>query len=180
MSEESKSAEADYVMMGAPSKRAGVATGIDDPNLSQEDKDHRLAVALQQQENAAAFQEHKQKKEKMVKSHDIRTSRSNTHSRLANIRDKDHGMLSVPASYTTDNAYVKSDGEYLPPLSGYTGPGRNATPQEIADHKLAADLQKFEQVGAGTVREMNEIVTNEAESERAQQKRTERSAYKLP
>ena len=66
MSEESKTAEGDFVMMGAGSVVPGRGTvnlGLDDPNLSQEEKDHRMAIALQQQENAAAYNEHKKKHE---------------------------------------------------------------------------------------------------------------------
>ena len=113
MSEESKTAEGDYVMMGSdsvvPGRGAGMVAGLDDPNISQEEKDHRLAIALQQQENAAAFNEHKKKHEDIVHSKQNRTARSGTFSKLAAVRGKDHGMLQVPAEYTSDNAYVKSD-----------------------------------------------------------------------
>ena len=60
MSEESKTSDTDYVHMndgrgpGVASGGAAVA-GLDDPALSQEDRDLRLAIALQQQENAAAY-----------------------------------------------------------------------------------------------------------------------------
>jgi len=184
MSEETKT-DSDYVMMGNPgSVPAGGAKGaasLDDPNLSQEERDHRLAVALQQQENAAAFEDHKKKADALAAADKSRTARSNTFTRLAQVRDQDHGMLSVPAAYTTDNAYVKSDGEYMGPggKSGFAPPARNAKPQEIADHKLASELQKFEQVGAGTVREMNKIVKEEAEADEAQGHRTGYSNYGL-
>lgn len=64
MSEESKTADSDYVMMGKPgSSPGGVASklSIDDPTLSQEERDHRLALAMQQQENAAVQEEQKKK-----------------------------------------------------------------------------------------------------------------------
>ena len=181
MSEESKTAEGDYVAMGnaAPSGTAiKLPSGLDDPSLSQEDRDHRLAIALQQQENAAAFDMHKKKHDQAVAANVNRTTRSNTFTRLAAVRDKDHGMLSVPADYTTENAYVKSDGEYLPP-AGKSDEEllKGATPQQIADFKLAKELQKVEQVGAGTAREMGKIVSEEQQEATAQAHRTARSNY---
>lgn len=181
MSEESKTPDGDYVMMGGQAS-AGVkdAMGMDDPNLSQEDKDHRLAIALQQQENAAAYDVHKKKHDQMAKANQNRTARSGTFSRLAAVRDKDHGMLSVPKDYTTENAYVQSSGEFMP------APGKSdaellkgATPQQIADFQLAKSLQKVEQVGAGTAREMNKIVGEETTDASAQAVRTGRSTYHI-
>lgn len=183
MSEESKTAEGDFVMMGSGSVVPGRGTvnlGLDDPNLTQEEKDHRLAIALQQQENAAAYNDHKKKHETTKKAQEYRTARSGTFSKLAAVRDKDHGMLSVPAEYTSDNAYHK-DGEYVAPAGGefVTAPPKNATPQELADFKVAADMQKFEQIDAGTTRTMNQIVTEESQEEEAQAHRTERSNYHI-
>mmetsp|Transcript_50138 Transcript_50138/g.121490 ORF Transcript_50138/g.121490 Transcript_50138/m.121490 type:complete len:200 (+) Transcript_50138:160-759(+) len=178
MSEETKTPEGDYVMMGpggtttAPGSGATLKMpGLDDPNLSQEEKDHRMAIALQQEENSFAYDAHKKKHEDTVKAHTNRTARSGTFSKLAAIRDKDHGMLSVPAQYTTENAYVKSDGDYIAAaeksedLSG-------ATPQQIADYQLAKELQKVEQVEAGTVQEMTKIVVEEKSEAEAQNHRT--------
>ena len=183
MSEESKTAEGDFVMMGSGSVVPGRGTvnlGIDDPNLSQEEKDHRLAIALQQQENAAAYNDHKKKHDAQKKSHDFRTARSGTFSKLAAVRDKDHGMLSVPSAYTSDNAYHK-EGDYVAPAGGQyvAAPPKNATPQELADFKVAAEMQKFEQIDAGTTRTMNKIVAEEAEEEAAQKHRTERSNFHI-
>lgn len=183
MSEECKTAEGDYVMMGKPGDKptstrpggAGVA-GLDDPNLPQEEKDHRLAIALQQQENAAALADHKKKHDEYVKADQNRTMRSGTFTRLAAVRDKDHGMLSVPADYTTDNAYVNHAHE--PKTSSYAPPPRDAKPGELEDYKLAAELQKFEQVGAGTAREMQKIASEEEDHEAAQARRTGMSTYK--
>jgi len=180
MSEECKTAEGDYVMMGKPTaqagRSAGLPHGIDDPNLPQEEKDHRLAIALQQQENAAALEDHKKKHDNIQKSNDYRTARSGTFSRLAHVRDRDHGMLSVPQDYTTDNAYVNASSQ--PKVSTYAPPPKNAKPEEIQDYKLAAELQRFEQVGAGTVREMEKIAKEEQEAEIAQAHRTGYSTYK--
>ena len=183
MSEESKTAEGDFVMMGAGSVVPGRGTvnlGLDDPNLTQEEKDHRLAIALQQQENAAAYNEHKKKHEATKKAQDFRTARSGTFSKLAAVRDKDHGMLSVPSAYTSDNAYHK-EGDYVAPSGGefVAVPPKNATPQELADFKVAAEMQKFEQIDAGTTRTMNKIVSEEAKEEEAQKHRTERSNYHI-
>jgi hypothetical protein len=178
MSEESKQADGDYVMMGGATVVPGRGTvnmGLDDPNLSQEEKDHRLAVALQQQENAAAYTEHKKKHEENVKAQESRTARSGTFTKLAHVRDQDHGMLSVPSAYTSDNAYKKEGDVYVAPGANFVGPPKGATPQEIADNKIAAEMQKFEQVDAGTTQTMQKILTEEEEE--AEAHRTARSNY---
>lgn len=183
MSEETKTPEGDYVIMDSRGTTTGGTTmkmpRMDDPNLSQEDKDHRLAIALQQQENVAAYDVHKKKHEQAVAAGTNRTARSGTFSRLAAVRDKDHGMLSVPAEYTTENAYVKSEGEYLPHRGDHTENLAGMTPEQIADYQLAKELQKVEQVGAGTAREMSKMVTEEAEVEEAQARRTGHSNYHI-
>lgn len=183
MSEESKTAEGDFVMMGSGSVVPGRGTvdlGLDDPNLSQEEKDHRLAISMQQQENAAAYNEHKKKHDQTKQAQVHRTARSGTYTKLAAVRDKDHGMLSVPSAYTSDNAYQK-DGDYVSPSGGeyVAAPPKNATPQEVADYKVATEMQKFEQIDAGTTRTMNKIVNEEAQEEEAQANRTERSNFHI-
>eukprot|EP00339_Tiarina_fusa_P020256 CAMPEP_0117035104 /NCGR_PEP_ID=MMETSP0472-20121206/24950_1 /TAXON_ID=693140 ORGANISM="Tiarina fusus, Strain LIS" /NCGR_SAMPLE_ID=MMETSP0472 /ASSEMBLY_ACC=CAM_ASM_000603 /LENGTH=192 /DNA_ID=CAMNT_0004744471 /DNA_START=38 /DNA_END=616 /DNA_ORIENTATION=+ len=184
MSEESKTPEGDYVMMGGgaptPGGAAKMPAGLDDPSLSQEDRDHRLAIALQQQENAAAYDAHKKKHDSYVSASTNRTARSGTFTKLAAVRDKDQGMLSVPPQYTTENAYVKSDGEYLAP-GGKSDEEilKGATPDQIADFKLAKELQKVEQVGAGTAREMSKIVNEDGTEAEAQAHRTQRSNYHI-
>lgn len=179
MSEESKTPDSDYVHMGSgagvmPGSMVKMPEGLDDPNLSQEDRDLRLALALQQQENAAAYDAHKLKHEAAVKGHTMRTARSNTQTRLTEIRRKDHGMLSVPAAYSTENAYVSGgDGEYTsPPAVDLTG----APPQVIADHKIAAELQKVEQLAAGTGQALDKMIHEEQEDAEAQAHRTTRGA----
>jgi hypothetical protein len=183
MSEESKTAEGDYVMMGSgvtPGRGPSVHSGLEDPNLTQEEKDHRLAIALQQQENAAAFDQHKKKHEEFEHANDSRTARSGTFTKLQAVRQKDHGKLTVPAEYTSDGAYVSGDSLSKPGSSThFAPPPKNATPQELADYKLAIDLQKVEQVGAGTVREMAKIVEEELHEEEAQAHRTQRSNYHI-
>jgi hypothetical protein len=183
MSEETKTPEGDYIRMGRSAPTPGGTTlkmpGLDDPSLSQEDKDHRLAIALQQEENAAVYDTHKKKHDKHVAADLNRTGRSGAFTRLAGVRDKDHGMLSVPSEYTTENAYVKGDGDYVASNGEKEENLAGATPQQIADYLLAKELQKVEQVGAGTAREMSKIVTEEHEEENAQSHRTDRSNYHI-
>ncbi|KAL7438894.1 hypothetical protein ACHAXM_006472 [Skeletonema potamos] len=194
MSEESKTSDSDYVHMGenAPSIATGAPSpssssnglpliaGLDDPTLSQEDRDLRLAIALQQQENAAAYAEHKKRREAAQAAATNRTTRSNVHSRLAQVRQKDHGMLTVPDEYTTQNAYKKGDSEYVSPDSGAVqvlaaAAASGALPQEVADLKIALELQKVEQTGAGTAQTMSKIIKEEKEDEAANTLRTARS-----
>jgi len=183
MSEESKTTDSDYVHMG---DGRGIAvggganlpspSGLDDPGLSQEDRDLRLAIALQQQENAAAYDAHKKKHDNAIAANTNRTSRSNVHSRLAQVRAKDHGMLSVPNEDTTENAYKKSDSDYVSPAGGVNMESlKGALPQEVADRKLAIDLQKVEQTGAGTARTMEKIIKEEKSDDAAAALRNARS-----
>lgn len=180
MSEESKTPEGDYVIMGTGGVNAQTATKpnlfeIDDPNLTQEEMDHRLAIAMQQQENAAAYEDHKKKHDENVKAQANRTLRSGTFTKLAAVRGKDHGMLTVPSDYTSEHAYVKSDVDGYTAPSGLASPPANAHPQELNDYKLAAEMQLVEQVDAGTVRTMQKMVTEEENAEASQTLRTTRS-----
>jgi hypothetical protein len=178
MSEESKTSDSDYVHMndGATSKATipSVLTN-DDPSLSQEDRDLRLAIALQQQENAAVYDAHKKRHEANIAANTNRTSRSNVQTRLAQVRKQDRGMLTVPDEYTTENAYKKGD------ISTYAAADLSkiklnaASPEEAADLKLALELQKMEQTGAGTARTMEKILTEEKEDEEANDLRNARS-----
>ena len=182
MSEESKTPDTDYVHMGAGGVPGGsgfkMPEGFDDPNLSQEDRDMRLALALQQQENAAAYDAHKKKHDAAVAANASRTTRSNVHTRLANVRGKDGGTLSVPKEYTTENAYVAGgDGEYLSP--GVCAPPAGASAQEIADFHMAASLQKVEQLTAGIGGTAEKIMKEEVEDTTAQAHRTEHSNYHI-
>ncbi len=135
---------------------------------------------LQQQENAAAYDAHKKRHDAAVAANTNRTSRSNVHSRLAQVRKKDHGMLTVPDEYTTENAYKKGDSEYVSPAADGSVVIANATangalPQEVADLKVALELQKVEQTGAGTAQTMTKILTEEKQDSEANQMRTARS-----
>jgi hypothetical protein len=186
MSEESKTSDSDYVHMNygrGPSIVSGglpTVAGLDDPNLSQEDRDLRLAIALQQQENAAAYDAHKKRHDAAVAANVNRTSRSNVHSKLAQVRKKDHGMLMVPDEYTTENAYKKGDSQYVSPATDDSAVVANAAangalPQEVADLKLALDLQKMEQTGAGTAQTLVKIMKEEKEDVEANDMRNARS-----
>ena len=182
-SEESKS-DSDYVHMGNTGVQPGTSglvkapLGLDDPNLSQEDKDLRLAIALQQQENAEALAATRKKADMAKKANMNRTGRSCVSTRLAAIRDKDHGMLSVPAAYSNDNAYVRSDGDYLPPATKTDinmSSMKGALPQEVADHNLAVELQKVEQSSVGTAQAASKYLKTEEAEAKAQELRTARS-----
>ena len=131
MSEEAKST--DYVTMTDSAGGMNVS-GLEDPNLSQEDKDLRLAIALQQQENAAVYNAHKKKHEDAKHAKSMRNIRSNAHSGLAAIRKKDHGKLRVPAEYTTPDAYKSYDGTYTAPAG--------------SDAQLAAELGNMDATSA--------------------------------
>merc|ERR1712154_751250 len=99
----------------------------------------------------------------------LRTGRSGVNSRLAAVRDKDHGMYSVPSAYgnndktTNDNMY----GAYVPPASG--------SGQESSDASLARELQSVEVTSISAAIEsdkLDRLVKNEAS---AQKSRTSRS-----
>lgn len=184
MSEESKTPDADYVQMGdgagvAPGGAVKMPAGLDDPNLSQEDKDLRLALALQQQENAVAYDEHKKKHDAAVKAQTTRTAYSSNYDKLAATRKKDHGMLRVPAAYSTENAYVseESGGYTVPAGSGVDLTG--ASPQVIADHKMAAEMQKVEQAAAGTGQAIDKMVREEKVEAEDQKLRTLQGKFTL-
>lgn len=175
MSEESKT---DYVSMGEGSGvRSGptvtgsgtvqLPEGLDDPNLSQEDRDLRLAIALQQQENAVAYDAHKKRHDEAVAANRSRTTRSNTFTRLAQVRKKDKGKMRTPAEASNDASAYSAHADSLAgvPIG------------EIEDHKLAAQLQKVEQAGAGTAQSVNKMLKEEKELAEAQKHRTEREAF---
>lgn len=160
-------------MTESPASSRPAPSFLDDPTLSQEDRDLRLAIALQQQENAAVYESHKKRHEAALAANSNRTARSAVHSRLAQVRKKDHGMLSVPDEYTTENAYKKGDRAVV--SDNYVVPNPDATPQERKDLEMAMQLQKVEQTGAGTARMMDKILTEEEMDERADEMRNARS-----
>ena len=185
MSEESKS---DYVSMGdgAGAKPGTTLTtslgtvklpeGLDDPSLSQEDRDMRLAIALQQQENAAAYDAHKKRHDAAIAADRARTTRSNTFTRLAQVRKKDHGKMSTPKEFSNEmggNAYVADESDYANPSDSMAG----VPPGEIEDRKLAAQLQKVEQASVGTADAVNKMLKEDKEIAEAQDHRTQREAF---
>eukprot|EP00560_Eucampia_antarctica_P005268 CAMPEP_0197835302 /NCGR_PEP_ID=MMETSP1437-20131217/25370_1 /TAXON_ID=49252 ORGANISM="Eucampia antarctica, Strain CCMP1452" /NCGR_SAMPLE_ID=MMETSP1437 /ASSEMBLY_ACC=CAM_ASM_001096 /LENGTH=153 /DNA_ID=CAMNT_0043440637 /DNA_START=107 /DNA_END=568 /DNA_ORIENTATION=- len=134
--------------------------GLDNPNLSQEDKDLRLAIALQQQENAAAYNAHKKGNDNAKHAKKMRTTRSSAHCGLAAIRDKDHGAHRVPNEYTTENAIkVGRQGDY-------SGP-------ESSDADFAREI---DDVGAATF-QLQSALSNDEEEKKATALRTTRSAH---
>jgi hypothetical protein len=180
MSEESKTSDSDYIHMtesvvaSRPAAFQQPNAYLDDPSLSQEDRDLRLAIALQQQENAAVYDAHKKRHDAALAAAANRTGRSSVHTKLAAVRQKDHGMLSVPDEYSTENAYKKGDHASVGAES-YMVPNPDATPQERRDLELAMELQKVEQTGAGTARLMDKILTEEEMDARADEMRNARS-----
>merc|ERR1739845_123121 len=104
-----------YVNMGSGSGIRNTTSkmpeidGLNDPNLSAEERDRRLALALQQQENAAVYENMKKKHDIEKESQKLRTTRSNAPTSLAAIRKKEresvhniagnfHGSYVAPCS----------------------------------------------------------------------------------
>ncbi len=90
-------------------------------------------------------------------------------------------MLTVPDEYTTENAYKKGDSsQYVSPATDGSVVVANALasgalPQEVADLKLALDLQKLDRTGAGTAQTMVKILKEEMEDAQANELRNARS-----
>ena len=89
-------------------------------------------------------------------------------------------MLTVPDEYTTPNAYKKGDSEYVNPDSSAVqvlaaAQAGGALPQEVADLKIALEMQKVEQTGAGTAQAMSKILKEGEEEEQADVLRNARS-----
>jgi len=153
----------EYVSMGegAGAKPGSViqVDGLDNPNLSQEDKDLRLAIALQQQENAAVLDAHKKKQQNVKKAHAMRATRSNAQGNLATIRARDKGVLQVPDEFTTENAYRKAD-------------LKNSAP---ANDDGRGDFDSVEKAAAGTASVMNQIVQEQKADIDSEKYRSRRS-----
>merc|ERR1711862_211770 len=147
-----------------------VPVGLDDPNLSQEDKDLRLAIALQQEENQRVTAASKKKLADAKKADQMRTGRSGVHSRLSNVRAKDHGMLRVPGAYDGQSSEYSAPGSSMNMASM-----KGALPQEVADHNLAMELQKIENSSAGTAQAAAKLTKTEKDLMEAQEARTARS-----
>ncbi len=114
-----------YVKMGDGSVKPGTSTneieipGLDNPSLSLEEKDLRLALALQQQENASAYEAHKKKIEAKHSSQNNRTSRSSAGTRLTAARLNQKGAKDAAI-----------------------GGGSYAGPDDSSDARLASELYK--------------------------------------
>merc|ERR1712165_27286 len=137
---------------------------------SQEEQDLRLAMALQQAENAQAYETSKKRHEQATATQSHRTIRSNAGTSLSSIRATQKAsaerMSSAPTA-TTANYYAPS------------GAG---DAQELADARLAGDMQRVEQATAGTARMMAKIQREEESSKASAELRNARSgtgAFKL-
>jgi len=155
--------DANYVNMGQgvqPGTTNLNAPGLEDPNLSQEEGDLRLALALQQQENAAAYGAHKKTHEAAVAAKKSRTTRSNYSTGLASIRK-------AQKSSDGSNNGFKNDGEY------------NAPGTESGDAQLAAELQKVEHATAGTAQLMEQIAKEDSEEKKSTTIRSGRGHFHM-
>jgi len=145
-----------YVNMGDGNVQPGTQTlnvaALDDPTLSQEEKDLRLALALQQQENAIAYDAHKKRHDAVVSSQNNRTTRSNAGTRLAAVRkhQKQTEGIDTNATYGT-----------------YGGP------EGSKDAILANELQKVEDVTASTAK----IIAQDNKAAKAAKLRNGRSVF---
>jgi hypothetical protein len=156
---------ANYVNMGEgfqPGTASIISSGLEDPNLSQEDKDLRLALALQQQENAAAYDAHKKSHDAAIAAQKNRTTRSSCSTGLAAIRKAQKKSDTDPERFTSN------DGDYYAPGS-----------MESSDAALAAELQKVEQATAGTAHLMEQIVKEESKEKETSKIRSGRSHYHM-
>jgi len=145
-----------YVNMGSgsgvkPGTNNLKVPGLDDPNLSQEEKDLRLALALQQQENAIAYDAHKKRHDQNVSSQSTRTARSGVASRLANVRK----------SEKTDDAGSGSAGSYG---------GPNGTSSAAM---LNSEIIKVGETTASTAK----IIAQDNEAAKAAKRRNGRSVF---
>lgn len=146
-----------YVKMGSggvkPGTNAVDIPEINDPNLSQEEKDLRIALALQQQENAIAYDAQKKRQDANTSAQKSRTTRSNIGTRLPAVRkqQKDTGDVAVGAA----------TGSYASP-AGYS-----------ADAKLAMEMQKVEDSTVTTAK----ILAEGSEAARTANRRNGRSVF---
>ena len=143
-----------YVKMGpGAAPKPGTNTidipGLDDPNLSQEEKDLRLALALQQQENVSAYDAHKKRHDAKQSSQNNRTTRSNAGTRLASVRmnQKDENDAAYGGSY--------------------------AGPDDSSDARLASELHKVEVTTAKTAN----IIAQDSNDSKSAKLRSGRSVF---
>merc|ERR1739845_7810 len=148
-----------YVNMGSGSGIRNTTSkipeidGLNDPNLSAEERDRRLALALQQQENAAVYENMKKKHDTEKESQRLRTTRSNAPTSLAAIRKKEREN---PKDFN-NNSYSN----YVAPTSG---------------EKTAVDeFTRVDEACAGTAQLMNHIVKTTAKDKASRNLRNARS-----
>ena len=121
-----------------------------EPSLSQEEKDLRLALALQQQENSIAYDAHKKRHDAHLAAQNNRTTRSNAGTRLANVLKN------------------QKDGPAVAGAAGsYMGP------DDSSDAILAAELQKVGETTAKTAK----IIAQDSQDARAATRRNGRSVF---
>merc|ERR1712050_481240 len=148
-----------YVNMGSgPGSRTNTSkmpefNGQSHNNLSSEQRDRRLALALQQQENAAVYEDMKKKHDTEKESQKLRTTRSNAPTSLAAIRKKEREN---PKDFS-NNSYSN----YVAPTSG---------------EKTAVDeFTRVDEACAGTAQLMNHIVKTTAKDKASRNLRNARS-----
>jgi len=148
-----------YVNMGSGSGIRNTTSkmpeidGFNDPNLLPEERDRRLALALQQQENAAVYENMKKKHDIEKESQKLRTTRSNAPTSLAAIRKKER-----------ENPQDVSESVY----SNYVAPssGENA---------IVDEFSRVDEACAGTAKLMNHIVKTTAKDKASKNLRNARS-----
>jgi len=121
--------------------------------LSQEETDLRLAMALQQQENASAYDESKKRHDKTTAAQKARTMRSSVGTSLPHIR-----------KVQKDNGDVEG-----------AGVGMYDAPETDPDAALAMKLQKEDAVTLGTAEMVERMVKTNAARTASSQTRNARS-----
>jgi len=127
-----------------------------DDSLSQEEKDLRLAMALQKQENASAYDASKRRHDQAIAAQKTRTGRSSVGTRLPHIRRTQKGNVN---SQGADHGMYNASGD-------------------DADFALAESLQKEEQVSRGTAIMVERMVKTGAEINASSNTRNSRTGYK--
>jgi len=140
----------EYTQMGGS---LNVGNDPNDESVSQEEKDLRLAMALQQQENASAYDASRKRHEQTVAAQKTRTGRSSIGTSLPHIR-KVQGK---------DN---RTQG---------AGTGMYDAPGNDNDYTLAQNLQKEEQAALGTAMMVERMVKTDAGNSASKQVRNSRS-----
>lgn len=147
-----------YVQMKDSAKAPGDLNyeGMNDPNLSQEERDLRLALALQQQENASVLAAHAQRQASQRSTNDFRTARSGAKEGLTTIRK-------IQKNSAATNYGADADSMYMAPGS------------DDADYKLAMEMQMAEDSAVGTARLVEKIIKDEVKEREEKELRSGRS-----